>query len=67
MGYEQRRQELWQALRTRVLTKEEWHEVLQYGANLNIEMGVPYYRTEKTMELTHAYMLQFIMHFLSKD
>ena len=57
--HERRKHDLYFALRTRVLTDEEWEEVVRYGDQLNIKNMVSYYPSEKTIELNDAYLQQF--------
>lgn len=58
---EQRRRDLFQALRTRVLTDAERKEALGYGDRLNLEAFVSYYAADKTRELNEAWRSQNLM------
>lgn len=58
---EAKRSRLYFALRTRVLTTEEWGEVIKYGDRLNIDSGRGYYAEEKSRELNNAYLQQFLL------
>lgn len=57
----ERREGLWLALRSRLLTKEEMEEVRMYGSRLNIQEMVSYNEQEKTNELTVALNGQALM------
>lgn len=51
---ESKRESLWWALRSRVLTEEEMEEVRRCGSSLNVRDGVSYYAEEKSRELGDA-------------
>lgn len=52
------RRNLFWALRSRVLTEDEMKRVDQYGSSLNIDLGVSFYRLEKSRELNEALLQQ---------
>lgn len=55
---EARRQELWTALRTRVVTDEEMREILNYGDMINTPENVPFFQPEKDRERNDAFVTQ---------
>ena len=65
--YEQRKLDLYFALRTRVLTDEEWAQVVEHGDHLNISSLQPYFATEKMKELNDAYLQQFKLRLAAKE
>lgn len=55
---EQHRQDLYWALRSRVLSDDEMREILQYGDGLNVTPNTPYYAADKAKELNEALLQQ---------
>ena len=64
---EQHRCDLYWALRSRILTSDEFKEVIQYGSSLNIDLDTPFCSEEKTRELNDALLQQFKMRLLSAN
>ena len=64
---EQRRRNLYQALRTRILTDAELKEALGYGDRLNIEPMVPFMETEKMRQLNDAFRQQQLLQLQARD
>jgi hypothetical protein len=53
-----RREQLWNALQTRVLTDAEMREVLGYGEFINEPTGIPFNVEKKASERADAFMTQ---------
>lgn len=58
---ENRRRDLWWALRSRVLNDEEMEQVRSYGEHLNVREMVSYNATEKALELNDALHKQALL------
>lgn len=56
-----RMRELWDALRSRVLTTEELNRVGLYSHILNVQEGVGYNPIEKAQEMTNALLIQLLL------
>jgi hypothetical protein len=58
---EERRAELFAALKHRVLTDDEMREVLNYGEMINTPMNVSYNSEEKARERSEAFQRQILL------
>lgn len=63
--HEQRRRDLYWALRTRILTPEEMEEVRQRDYLLAVQLGVPFYEKDKREEFNNALLMQYKMREIS--